>query len=49
MTKEFGSWQGTEKDFFSSHHYIQTGSGDHPAFHPMGTGGSIPRYKAVRA
>jgi hypothetical protein len=31
------------------HHGIQTGSGAHPAFYPMGTGGSFPRDKAAGA
>jgi hypothetical protein len=31
---------------FSSSPYVQTGSGAHPAFYPMGTGGSFPGGKA---
>jgi hypothetical protein len=27
---------------FSFHHRVQTGSGAHPAFYPIGTGGSFP-------
>jgi hypothetical protein len=33
--------------FFSPHHHVQTGSGAHPASHPMGTGSSFPGSKAV--
>jgi hypothetical protein len=34
---------------FSLHHRVQTGSGAHPAFHPMDKGGSSPGRKAARA
>jgi len=33
------------KGFFSLPHRIQTGSGAHPASHPMGTGDSFPGVK----
>jgi hypothetical protein len=36
----------TETENFSSSPCIQTGSGAHPAFYPMGTGGSFPGGKA---
>jgi hypothetical protein len=32
---------------FSLHHRVQTGSGAHPAFYPMGTTGSFPGGKAA--
>jgi len=32
---------------FPLHHHISNGSGDHPAFHSMGTGGSFPEGKAA--
>jgi hypothetical protein len=32
--------------YFSSSPCVQTGSGAHPAFYPMGTGGSFPGGKA---
>jgi hypothetical protein len=31
---------------FSHLHIVQTGSGAHPAFYPMGTGGSFPGGEA---
>jgi hypothetical protein len=34
---------------FSVLHVIQARSGAHPAFFPMGTGGSFPRGKAAGA
>jgi hypothetical protein len=34
---------------FSPHHRVQTGSDAHPAFYPMGTGGSFPGGKAAWA
>jgi hypothetical protein len=34
---------------FSLHHRVQTVSGAHPAFYPMGTRGSFPRVKAAGA
>jgi hypothetical protein len=34
---------------FSLHHFIQHGSGAHPASYPMGTRGSFPGGKAARA
>jgi hypothetical protein len=34
---------------FSLRHRVQTDSGAHPASYPMGTGGSSPGDKAVRA
>jgi hypothetical protein len=33
---------------FSLHHRVQTGSGAHPAFYPIGTRGSFPGSKAAR-
>jgi hypothetical protein len=33
----------------SLHHRVQNGSGAHPASYPMGTRGSFPGCKAVRA
>jgi hypothetical protein len=39
-TKELESQQGQE---FSFLHIIQTGSGAHPALHPLGTRGTFPR------
>jgi hypothetical protein len=36
----------TEAEDFSSSPCVQTGSGAHPASHPMGTGGSFPGGKA---
>jgi hypothetical protein len=35
-----------EAEDFSSSLCVQTGSGAHPASHPMGTGGSFPGGKA---
>jgi len=32
---------------YSLHHRVQTGSGPHPAFYSMGTGGSYPGDKAT--
>jgi len=41
---------GEEKGFLSLRHScVQTGSGDHPASYPMGTGGSLPRDKEAEA
>jgi hypothetical protein len=34
---------------FSLHHYVQNGSGAHPASYPMGTRGSFPGGKAAEA
>jgi len=34
---------------FSLHYRVQTGSGAHPASHPVGTRGSFPGGKAVCA
>jgi hypothetical protein len=34
---------------FSLHHRVQNGSGARPASYPMGTRGSFPGSKAVRA
>jgi hypothetical protein len=34
---------------FSLLHIVQTGSGAHPSYYSMGTGGSFPRGKAVGA
>jgi hypothetical protein len=34
---------------FSLRHHVQTGSGDHPASYPMGTGGSFSPGKAAGA
>jgi len=34
---------------FSLHHLFQNGSGAHPVYYPMGTGGSFPRDKAAGA
>jgi hypothetical protein len=34
---------------FSLYHCIQTGSGAHPAFYPVGTGGSFPRCEMAEA
>jgi hypothetical protein len=34
---------------FSLHHRVQTGSGAHPAFYPMGTGGCFPRGEVAGA
>jgi hypothetical protein len=31
--------------YFSALHVIQTGSGAHPAYYPMGTGGDFPGLK----
>jgi len=46
-------WSGVRvlawaRNFFL-HHRDQTGSGDHPASYPMGTGGSFPGDKAAGA
>jgi hypothetical protein len=40
----FLAGEGKGRDF-SLHHHIQTGSGPHPASHPMDTGGSFPGIK----
>jgi hypothetical protein len=37
-----GLISGRDRDFFLCH-YIQTGSGAHPAFYPMGTRGKAAR------
>jgi len=34
---------------FSLRHHVQIGSGAHPAFYPMGTGGPFPGHKATGA
>jgi hypothetical protein len=34
---------------FSFHHRVKTGSGAHPASHPMGTRGSFPGARAAGA
>jgi len=33
---------------FSPYHCVQTSSGAHPAYYPMGTRGSFPRGKVTR-
>jgi len=43
---EFDSTPGRDRGF--SCHCIPTGSGIHPAYYPMSTGGSVSRGKAVR-
>jgi hypothetical protein len=43
----FDSRQG--QGYFSLRHHVQTGSGAHPAFYTMGTGGSLPAGKAAGA
>jgi hypothetical protein len=41
---------GTGNDeIFSLHHRVQTGSGAHPAFYPVGNGDSFPGGRAARA
>jgi hypothetical protein len=42
-----GSIPGTARLF--SFHSVQTGSGAHPAFYKMGTGGDLPGDKATGA
>jgi hypothetical protein len=42
-----GKWAGVGN--FSLHHYIQNGSGAHPASYPVGTRGSFPGGKAAGA
>jgi hypothetical protein len=41
----FNSRQGAMMGIFSLRHHIQAGSGAHPAFFPMGTGGFVPGLK----
>jgi hypothetical protein len=38
-----------EMSFFSPHQRVQTGSGAHPAFYPMGTRSSYPGGEAAEA
>jgi hypothetical protein len=40
---------GVRVQEFSFLHVVQTGSGTHLAFYPMGTGASFPEGKAARA
>jgi hypothetical protein len=45
MLDEQGLIAGKDRDFFSLHHYAQSGSGSHPASYSVGTKGSFPGVK----